>query len=144
MPRINFYLLRTTHRQQREGFVCRLVDKIWLQGHKIYIHTQHQAQAMMLDKLLWTFQDSSFIPHDLYPEPNISLAPVRIGFQNEYWKEADVLINLNDNVPGFFAQADRVLEVLNEEAQVKALGRERYRAYREAGFTPEKPIEIGR
>jgi len=145
MPRVDFYLLQPSCNQHRELFVCRLVDKIWQQGHKIYIHTQTQTQAMQLDKLLWTFQDRSFVPHDVYPNAKDSIAPTQIGYQNDnFWSQADVLINLNDTVPTFFTEAERVLEILNEDSQIKAQGRERYRAYREAGFTPEKPIEIQR
>lgn len=145
MPRVDFYLLLPSCNQRRELFVCRLVDKVWQQGHKIYIHTQAQAQAMLLDKLLWTFQDNSFVPHDVYPHAQSSIAPVQIGYQaDNFWSQADVLINLNDTVPVFFTQVERVLEVLNENPHIKAQGRERYRVYRDAGFVPEKPIKIQR
>ncbi len=143
MPRVDFYLLRPSCQQSRELFVCRLVEKAWQQGHKIYLHAHTQTQAMALDKLLWSFRDNSFIPHDLYPHPPESLAPVRIGWQPEtFWTPAEILMNLSDTVPAFFSQVARVIEVLNEDAQVKALGRERYRTYKAAGSTLPAPVEI--
>ncbi len=143
MPRVDFYLLQASCNQQRELFVCRLVDKIWRQGHRVYIHTGAHNRAVQLDKLLWTYQDDSFVPHDLYPARQDSRAPIRIGAgEDNFWSQADVLINLSDTVPAFFTQVERVLEVLNQEPCIKAQGRERYRTYREAGFMPQEPIKI--
>ena len=59
MPKVDFYVLSEKHTPDQ--FVCQLVQKIWQQGHQVYIHTDHEEQASQLDTRLWTYSDISFL-----------------------------------------------------------------------------------
>jgi len=143
MPRIDFYVLHPPASQDLAQFACRLLDKIWQQGYRVYIHTNNQAQAQALSQLLWTFRDTSFVPHDLYPDAASSKAPVRIGYHpTQACSGMEILINLATSVPEFYQRFERVVEIVNQDPAVRAAGRQRYRVYREAGDLPEAPHDI--
>ena len=46
----------------------------------------------------------------------------------------DLLINLGDEQPIFFSQFERVAEFINDDKELKLLGRERYRFYQQRGY----------
>jgi DNA polymerase-3 subunit chi len=136
MTRIDFYLLATADAPSRQATACKLVEKAYRQGHRVYLHSGSEAETARLDDLLWTFRQGSFVPHELHPgaEPE---APVVIGHGEPPEGMADVLVNLAPEVPEGFERFARVAEFIDEDEAVKAAGRVRFRRYREAGFPPE-------
>ena len=131
--RVDFYLLAGAAPQSRERFVCRLAELAWQRGNGVYIYTPQPGQANFVDRLLWTFRDISFVPHDLYPQSSDSLAPVRIGSAAEACPQTSVLITLAPQIAPFFQTYARIAEVLDSTPAVREAGRARYRAYREWG-----------
>jgi len=91
-----------------------------------------------MDERLWTFQDTAFLPHALQDDPLAAEAAVLIGERDPGSDHSDVLINLATTMPAFFTRFDRVLEVVDEDATVRAEGRLRYRHYQERGY----PLEV--
>lgn len=140
MTRVDFYVLEDAADRARERFACRLVEKAWRLQHKIYLHAASAQEAQRVDELLWTFRDGSFVPHALESvELDDALAkatPVRIGAGKEPGFDADLLINLDRAVPLFFSRFERVAEIVAGEDD-KAAARERFRFYRDRGYTLE-------
>ena len=134
MTRIDFYVLPDAGAADRERFACRLADIAYRRGQRVYIHSQSQDQARTLDKLLWTFQAGSFVPHDLHPSDNDGNVPVLIGHDGVPDGGHEVLINLDPAVPNFFSRFDRMAEVVNQDPPVKDAGRQRFRFYRDRGY----------
>ena len=136
MTRIDFYILAAGG-DDRAPFACRLAEKAYTRGHRIYIHVADAAAAKRLDDLLWTFSDGSFLPHAVVdggdPDPD---TPVHIGFGPEPVGQ-DVLINLADETPLFFSRFERVAELVGGDEASRALARERYRFYRDRGYPLE-------
>ncbi len=62
MTQVDFYLVQ---HGQREPFVCRLVQKAFALGNDVFVHTPSEADARHIDELLWTFQQGSFVPHEI-------------------------------------------------------------------------------
>lgn len=137
MTRIDFYILEGSDPGARQHFVCRLAEKAWQQGHKIYIHTDDANSSNQLDNLLWNFRDESFLPHSLDNAPDADSVSVHIGHGDEPMHHDDVLINLGTDVPLFFSRFKRVAEVIAGDEPVRQAGRERYRFYRERGYPLE-------
>lgn len=133
MTEIDFYVLASQEPGQRERLACRIAEKAWLLGHEVFVHAADDAGARRLDELLWTFRDGSFVPHAL--AANGGPAPVRIGAGREPEAPAHLLINLDPNVPPFFSRFERVAEIVSEEAVVREAGRERFRFYRDRGYS---------
>lgn len=133
MPQIDFYILHNTLTfLDRDRFVCRLTDKVWHQGYRLYLHTGGIAQAKVLDDLLWTFRQESFLPHDISSEAS-SMAPIQIGYMEQHVNPLDVLVNLTEAVPDFFEQFKRIVEIVMDVPQAREIGRQRYRFYKERG-----------
>ncbi|MDQ2069411.1 DNA polymerase III subunit chi [Natronospira bacteriovora] len=141
MTRVDFYLLSQQQPTAQEQFVCRLTEKAFRLGHRIFLHGKDEQQARKLDELLWTFRDRSFIPHglaaDVDAEPDF---PVVIGSGEAPRGDYDLLINCADDIPDFFSRFERVVETIPNEDQAKARGRTRYRFYRDRGY----PLEMHR
>ena len=137
MPQIDFYISNATALEQRLVLACRLADKAYRSGHKVYIHCANDAQAQQLDEWLWSFQPSSYVPHAL-TTTNPPDSPVRIGSGEQHWSNGDVLINLNDTLPANFSDYARVLEVVVQDAHVLDITRQHWRLYKQAGCDPQR------
>ncbi len=134
MTRIDFYVLPGDDPRARSVLACRLAEKAFSQGLRIYIHTGSEAESRQLDDLLWTFRDGSFVPHCRVGEPAAEEDPILIGHSHEPDSHTDVLINLSQEVPLFFGRFERVAEMVDQQARHLEQGRERFRFYRERGY----------
>lgn len=134
MTRVSFYILKGSEAHDRQVFACRLIEKAYKQGHHIYIHTDNAEQAEQVNQTLWSFRADSFVPHQLTDGPNADNCPVLIGHNTKPPRLMDLLINLGTEQPGFFSQFERVAEFINDDKQLKIMGRERYRFYQQRGY----------
>jgi DNA polymerase-3 subunit chi len=137
VTRVDFYLLGDGH-GDRGPLTCRLAEKIWKLGHRVYLHAPDAASAHELDELLWVFSQGSFVPHGVHPGNDAGDEhPVLIGHTEPPSNWSDVLINLAPEVPEWFSRFTRVAEVVGPNEDDKARGRDRYRFYRERGYPLE-------
>jgi DNA polymerase-3 subunit chi len=134
MTQVDFYILDEQASGNRYLLACRLAEKIYHQGRRIYINTDSDEDQRHMDRLLWTFRQGSFVPHARQAKADPRTTPVIIGRQGESGEENDVMINLAAAVPTNFSRFERVAEVIDREAPVKAAGRERFRFYRDRGY----------
>ncbi|MGI9264897.1 MAG: DNA polymerase III subunit chi [Gammaproteobacteria bacterium] len=139
MTRVDFYVLKAGSARQRSVFACRLTEKAFGLGHKIYLHTGSGKQTHQLSELLWTFRDGSFVPHLEFDQSaahdSDDDTPVHIGHGDEPGQHADLLINLADEVPLFFSRFERVAEIVAADSRDHA--RDRFRFYRDRGYALE-------
>jgi DNA polymerase-3 subunit chi len=136
-PRVSFYVLPEAGRDARLRFACRLVEKAYLQEQRVTVHCPTPEIAQELDELLWRFSDQSFVPHELVPPGSGQAVPVVIRADGQAGEPAQVLVNLADDVPGWYAGFERVAEILDASEDCRRSGRERFRHYRENGLEPE-------
>lgn len=134
MTRVDFYVLEDSTPQARERLACRLTEKAFRLGHRVYIHTRSREQAAALDDLLWTFRQGSFVPHDLHGKDGGGASPVLIGHGEVPDDHHELLINLADEVPSFFSRFERVMETVDQTEAHRLAGRERFRFYRDRGY----------
>ncbi len=130
MTRIDFYQLNPA-RHRYELVVCRLCQKAYEARQLTLLLTDSPQQSQILDQRLWTFSDESFVPHDSEETEDFK-TPILI--QNDPTPNGDrhLLINLSPSVPPYFAQFERVIELVTEEN--KAQAREHYSYYKERGY----------
>ncbi|MGR8979963.1 MAG: DNA polymerase III subunit chi [Gammaproteobacteria bacterium] len=135
MPEASFYLLDNPSVQQRNLFACKLIEKAYRGGFFCYVQTESDEQSRLIDDLLWSFRAGSFIPHQTYSGavPDFEQV-VLIGSSAPPEKWQTNLINLSLHGPPAFDQADRILEILENNDEVREAGRKRYRQYQQAGF----------
>ncbi len=138
MPRIDFYVLPDTSPKGRHVLACRLAEKAVGQGLKVYIHRESREQALMLDELLWTYKDVGFIPHAMDNDHQAGSVPVVLGHgDGTQHGQAGLLINMNSAVPDFFERFERISELVDQSEAVKQDARQRFRFYKERGYTPD-------
>lgn len=139
MPvRVDFYLLDSATVPTRQTFVCKLVDKAYQQGHRLFIHVAEYTEAQQLNDLLWTFNDISFIPHALYSADLVadhaSKPPILIGYETIPENAGDILINLTMTPPETLQQFQRLIEVVPIDPVWQLQARSNYKYYRSQGF----------
>ncbi len=129
--RVDFYIVETPGMDAAEHTICRLVEKAYRGGHTIFINTGGEVQKERLDRLLWTFRESSFVPHECLPAVADTTVAVMIAAGEAPPKPRDVLINVADDVPPFYDRFGRIAEIVPNESSAKAAGRTRFRLYRD-------------
>jgi DNA polymerase-3 subunit chi len=137
VPRVDFYVLGDPAPGAATLLACRLAEKAWLAGHRVYLHAASVADAARLDDALWTFRQDSFVPHGRYPEQAGEDLPVLVGAGGEPEGVGDVLVNLSPEVPAFCGRFARVLEVVAADPASKEAGRARFRWYSQEGYPPQ-------
>nr|VFK15562.1 MAG: DNA polymerase III, chi subunit [Candidatus Kentron sp. LFY] len=138
LPRVDFYVLRTSGISDIPRMACRIIEKAWKSGHRIFVHTGTRFTVHQMDDLLWTFRAESFVPHAMDAEHSSNDSSdhrhtVVIGSGAEPQGTLDVMINLGDTVPPFFHRCNRVVEIVSGNAADRSAARERYRLYRGKG-----------
>jgi DNA polymerase-3 subunit chi len=128
----NFYILPNARQDGRFLFCCALIEKLYAHGHKVYVHCQQAHEAAHFNDLLWTYKEESFIPHGLMEEYPIEDCPVQIGFNSPTPTFQDVLLFLTPTpqVPEFYQQFSRIIEIVDAEPGTKETLREHYQFYR--------------
>lgn len=112
---------------------CRLVEKLYLAGEKVVVWFQDQGRAAIFDQYLWTFSDTSFVPHRLVMDRGEVDEPVAIvvgELANPNQASHLVVVELPKNlkhVAGFALVHDLLLA-----------GEERKDRWEAAGFSVEE------
>lgn len=126
MTKVDFYILSEEAQSAREVLACRLTEKAWRLGHRIYLHMASEVQCQRVDELLWHFRPDAFLPH---PHPSIHL-----GWEEDPIEHHDVLINLALSVPAFFSRFERVTELVCQHSPILTASRENWKFYQQRGY----------
>ncbi len=142
---VDFYILGKVDRVAKIRYACVIAQKAYSQSMKVYLLTENHEQSEQLDKLLWTFSQSSFIPHTIANNAteNWQHFPLQIGDtidmdSNGTGDRADLLICLINDIPQAHTQFRRVADLVIDTE--KASARARFRYYREQGIEPNTHI----
>jgi DNA polymerase III subunit chi len=137
-PRVDFYVSEDAGADVRLRLACRVAEKAYLARQKVVVLLEDSEALRRFDELLWTFGDGSFVPHDAVNAPDAPCeAPVALTTGALPAGHADVLINLGGAVPAAFERFGRVAEFLDARPEVRAAGRERFKAYRARSIEPQ-------
>jgi DNA polymerase-3 subunit chi len=118
---------------------CRITEKAWKAGSTVLIQHGDPATLGRLDEMLWVANEHSFIPHEIAAAaPQLSGTPVVLNSGGGPTEPVDVLNNLTPQLPARPELASRIIEIIDADPARRAAGRERFKAYRERGFSLEK------
>jgi len=134
MTQVDFYILQNAQIANTEQFTCLLAEKAFKKGHTVHIQTNNAQQTERMDKLMWTYNDMSFLPHVMMGDVLQEDTPIHISHNSESASITDVLINLRSEVPMFYEQFNRVAEIVSADPQQRQLARQRYRQYKTQGL----------
>lgn len=133
MTQVDFYLLDSTEAQGQRA-ICQLISQLYQAKQRVYVHCASLSEAQFYDELLWTFEEDSFIPHHLVDEGLIPPPPIQLGHTLQTPTITEVLFNLSNEIPAFYQQFKRILEVVPGDTEQRELSRQHYRFYQQQGF----------
>ena len=127
---------------------CRLVAKAVRKGLKVMIYTSDVSTVERLDKLLWTFSSTDFIPHCRADDKLADVTPVilshdatklthdatKLTHDATKLTHDDVLFNLDAESPSFFSRFRRLIEITGTTPEDTQAARKRYRFYQDRGY----------
>jgi DNA polymerase III subunit chi len=113
---------------------CQLSHKAMQSGVRIAISLPDEATSAALDKLLWHYPATSFIPHCLGDAQDAEQMPVVLNHGSDKFPHHDLLISLHNECLPFFSRFERVVEIVSNDAEDSRMGRERFKYYRDRGY----------
>ncbi|MEZ2349659.1 DNA polymerase III subunit chi [Caballeronia sp. RCC_10] len=132
MTRIDFH----TNVGDPLAYACRLARKAYASGRALVVLAEPQRLAAF-DEQLWTFAPLEFVPHCMAKSPLAQETPVVLASDLNDVPHHQVLVNLGAPVPAQFARFERLIEIVGNEGDDLAAGRERFRFYRDRGYAIE-------
>lgn len=135
--RVDFYLLSDVSSTARFSFTCRLIEKAYAENNSLLIYCETINEVMLLDKLLWTYNEQSFIPHALYSQYPNEIIPIEIASSNDliaFPIVKQILINLSEKMLDFHVNFQRIIEIVPNDESIKPIIRSRYRFYQQANY----------
>ncbi|WP_114563965.1 DNA polymerase III subunit chi [Ephemeroptericola cinctiostellae] len=129
MTRIDFF----SNAPNRLDYVARLLNKVHTAQQTAVVYGDPRILNALSDAL---WHNPAFLAHDV--QPNVSLshsAPiVLISEAMLDFPHHNVLINLSDDTPSFFASFNRLIEVVPNEDAPKQAARDRWGFYKARGY----------
>ncbi len=117
------------------AYACRLVRKARAGKMQVVVFLQDAAQLQAFDDALWSFSAQDFLPHVRATDALAAQTPVILTDDAEQaLPHHQILINLSTQTPSHFARFERLFEIVANEENDLAAGRERYRLYQQRGY----------
>jgi DNA polymerase-3 subunit chi len=135
VTRVEFVRLE---RPEKSRNLCELAEEFYLLGQRVLVLVQDDNQGVTLDQFMWTWKKGSFLPH-AYENGTVECLdePVVITVHEENANGAQVLVAGKPCSLNFARQFQTVVDFAEiYDEKLRDLSRDRYRAYREAGFEP--------
>jgi DNA polymerase-3 subunit chi len=135
--RVDFYVLSGIEERPRLKVGCRLAERAYLAGERVFVWLDGPHMLERFDELLWTFADRSFVPHEIFQDgAQWQDTAVLVGCDAQPQQAYSVLINLGNTIPASAAHAASIAEVIDANEERRQAGRVRFRQYRDRGVTP--------
>ena len=138
-PRVQFY----HNTPDPLTLACELVARAHDSGRKVVVRMPDEASAQVLDRMLWTHERLTFIPHVLQDSPLAGETPIVIASAADtsaavgkpLWPHTDMLFNLAPDLPPAYPDFKLVVEIVSQREADKLPARARWTQYRERGLT---------
>jgi len=146
MPRIDFAF----GAPDRLRTACLVARKQYQAGRPLVVYCGDAKRLQAFDRLLWAFDDTTFIPHVRADDPLAVQTPVLLAAtaparardtllaDAQAGQPAPWLLNLDDDCPPDYDAFERVLEIVSADDEAdRHAARARWRSYQGAGHTPQ-------
>ena len=116
-------------------YSCRLLRKAYRSGANAVV-TATPELLLQLDKVLWSYSSTEFLPHCRSDSAAATTAatPILLAEQLDVYPPGSVLINLGLQVPSGFERFERFIEVASSSEDDRLAARERWKHYRDRGY----------
>jgi DNA polymerase-3 subunit chi len=130
VTRIDFY----RYAQDKVRFACRLAAKACDSSSRLVVYSPDSQLLSEFDRALWTFQATRFVPHCSALSHLATETPVLLSSTGDSLPHHDVLLNLGEEHPPFFATFERLLEIVGADEPDKERARARWKYYKDRGY----------
>lgn len=132
MTEIGFYHLTQT---PLERALPKLLEKVLASGARAVVISGSVERVGALNAALWTYEPDSFLPHGCAADGDAADQPIWLTADDENPNGATILLLTDGAASDSIDEYDRCLEMFDgrDDAAVAA-ARERWRAYRDAGY----------
>lgn len=147
--KVTFYTLPTTI--DKFEFATKLASQLWRKELRksasitiedggylpLWLLCDHQSALKQMDRLLWQYEQDSFIAHKVvhhYGEFNLAQRCIALSLAMPVPQWQGIVINLSPYVVNHF-QINNIVEIIAHSEQEKSAGRERYKHYQQLSFS---------
>ncbi len=124
--------------------ISRYALKTVAQENRLFIYAADEQLATEVRRALWSFDQTSFIPHCSCRDALAGVTPVIVDHVAEPLIHDDLLLNLSSTHPPFFSRFRRLIEIVGNAEEDKAAARARFRYYRDRGYEIRRHDMTGR
>ena len=142
MPDIHFIGLIQAEQGAQIRRLCQRIEALTEEGKRVVVIAGDDTAARWFGERLWTYDDSSFVPHarvsETVPSPLNRLVIIHGDAQNY---TGDVLVNLAAKplLPELLKSGQLVFEVFRQDTEDgQESGRKKWSTYKDAGQNPTK------
>ena len=129
MTRVDFY----TGSTDKLRTACQLCHKAMQHGLHAIVSLP-DAECDALDRLMWQYPDTAFIPHARIDAEDAQQMPILLCSEEGKFPFHEMLITLHQTCQPYFSRFERVIEIVGVGDEESRLGRDRYKFYRDRGY----------
>lgn len=130
MPNVFFY----HNAQDKWMATCHLLRKAAAQGKHLVVFSQFQSTLEHMDRLLWTFDQTSFVPHCRAETALAGQTPIVLTASPEALGSAARVLNLDADLPPNLETIEALIEVVGLDDEDRIPARMRFRHYKAQGY----------
>jgi len=130
MIQVTFLELKVAN---KDKVACDILEKLFINGRRIIVYASESKHTHLLDNLLWTWKQDSFIPHAVMDDSaEDPIEPVLLTSNMPSGNETDVLVLYDPLHADLLAEYKTVIDFAEVYHQEKLLeSRKRYKTLRD-------------
>ena len=118
----------------RIAAMTTLIGKAFAQKKALLVFAPDGEIASTLDRYLWMYPPTGFVPHVRANSPLAAETPIVITDNLESSPQNERLFNLSAEIPTGFSRFTSVIEVVGRNEDERLAGRERAKFYKDRGY----------
>jgi DNA polymerase III subunit chi len=119
-----------------ERALPKLIERAWVQGHRILVRAGSAERVEHLNVLLWTYEEGSFLPHGSDRDGNAAAQPIWLTHDDKNPNSASMLVLVDGIEADDLAVFARCADLFDgNDADAVDAARGRWRKARQAGHS---------
>jgi DNA polymerase-3 subunit chi len=110
------------------------LQRAWGRREPVLVYVPDSGQSALLDRVLWTQPQLSFLPHCRVDSPLAAETPILLTDTLDAPPQDSCLLNLANELPPTFSRFEHLVEIVSVDDTDRLPARERFKFYRERGY----------
>ena len=118
-----------------ERALPKLLEKVLEHGHRAIVLADSKDRVDILNSILWTYEESSWLPHGSASDGPTETQPIFLTADEENPNHADVLVTIDGSKPTKIRGFVRIIDMFDGQNEDLVLAaRRRWLAYKDLGY----------